>query len=140
MSRQSLSGVKWSRKQDIGREIRIMQFMTDREIAASEQVHAQLSHSRVGLRWERIFRRHQQEIESIIAVHADVREDLWTALNRLGALAEQGPVDETFMVAAVRALDDLERHGGIALRRDAQRVRDELSLARGRSLEQVLLG
>lgn len=115
-----------------------MHYMTDREVAASQRVHAELSHSRVGLRWERIFRRHQQEIESIIAVRPEVREDLWTALRRLGAVAADGSLDDTFTAAAARALDDLERYGGIALRRDAQRLRDELSLARGRSLAQVL--
>ena len=117
-----------------------MQYMTDREVAASQRVHAQLSHSRVGLRWERIFRRHQQEIESIIAVRPEVREDLWTALRRLGAVATGGRLDDTFTAAASRALDDLERYGGIALRRDVQRLRDELSLACGRSLAQVLGG
>jgi hypothetical protein len=34
-----------------------MQFMTDRETAASQRLHDQLADSRVGLRWERIFRR-----------------------------------------------------------------------------------
>lgn len=115
-----------------------MHFMTDREVTASRRVHARLSHSRVGLRWERIFRRHEQEIESIIAVRPDVREDLWTALRGLGAVASDGRLDDTFTTVATRALDDLERYGGIALRRDTQRLRDELSLARGRSLAQVL--
>jgi hypothetical protein len=117
-----------------------MQFMTDREVAASRHLHAQLSHSRVGLRWERIFRRHRLEIESIIAVRTEVREHLWTALRGLGAVASTGCLDEAFTTKAARALDDLERYGSIALRRDVQRVRDELSLARGRSLAQVLGG
>jgi hypothetical protein len=117
-----------------------MQFMTDREIAASQRLHDQLADSRVGLRWERIFRRHQQEIESIIAVRPEVREDLWTALHRLGAVAPAGCLDDDFTTAAAQALDDLERYGGIALRRDVQRLRDELSLAQGRSLAQVLGG
>jgi uncharacterized protein with PIN domain len=117
-----------------------MQFMTDREVAASQRVHAQLSHSRVGLRWERIFRRHQQEIEAIIAVRPEVREDLWSALRRFGAVASAGNLDDTFALAAARAIDDLERYGGITLRRDMQRLHDELSLAQGRSLEQVLGG
>lgn len=117
-----------------------MQYMTDREVVASQLVHDTLSNSRVGLRWERIFRRHQQEIESIIAVHPQVREDLWGALHRFGALATTGELDDSFTAAAGRVLDDLERHGDIALRRDVQRVRDELSLARGRSLAQVLGG
>jgi hypothetical protein len=117
-----------------------MQYMTDREVAAAQRVHAQLRQSRVGLRWERIFRRHQQEIESLVAVRPDVREDLWAALHRLGAVASDGSVDDTFTSAAARALDDLERYGGIILCRDAQRLRDELSLASGRSLAQVLGG
>lgn len=117
-----------------------MQYMTDREVDASNRLHAQLSHSRVGERWERIFRRHQQEIESLVAVRADVREDLWAALRTLGDAASGGLLDEPSLDAATRALDDLERYGGIALRRDVQRLRDELTLARGRSLEQVLAG
>jgi hypothetical protein len=117
-----------------------MQYMTDREVEASQRVHDTLSHSRVGLRWERIFRRHQQEIEAIIAVYPQVREDLWGALHRFEALAAAGELNDSFTATAGRALDDLERHGGIALRRDVQRVRDELSLARGRSLAQVLSG
>lgn len=115
-----------------------MQYMTDREVVASQRLHDALSHSRVGLRWERIFRRHAQEIESIIAIHPQVREDLWGALHRFEALATAGKLDDSFATTAGRALDDLERHGGIALRRDVQRVRDELSLARGHSLAQLL--
>jgi hypothetical protein len=115
-----------------------MQYMTGREVTASRNVHAQLSHSRVGRRWERIFRRHEQEIESIIAVRPEVREDLWTALRGLGAVTPAGRVDDTFAAVATRALNDLERYGGIAPRRDEQRLGDELSLARGRSLAQVL--
>ncbi|HET9654842.1 MAG TPA: hypothetical protein VFP72_05785 [Kineosporiaceae bacterium] len=118
-----------------------MLYMTARELEASQQVHARLSHSRVGERWERIFRRHEQEIEAIIAVRPDVREDLWVALLRLAAaMADESPLDATVVEAAGRALDDLERHGGIALRRDVQRLRDELALAKGRSLAQVLGG
>lgn len=117
-----------------------MQFMTDSEVKASQRVHDQLSHSRVGLRWERIFRRHEQEIESIIAVRPEVREDLWSALRRLAEVTGAGHLDDTFVEAATHALDDLERYGGIALRRDVQRLRDEVRLACGRSLEQVLGG
>jgi hypothetical protein len=117
-----------------------MQHMTARELDASQRLHERLSDSRVGLRWERIFRRHQQEIESIIAVRAEVRENLWAALCRLDDATRAGRLDDSLAEAATRALDDLERHGGIALRRDAQRLRDELSLARGRSLEQILRG
>jgi hypothetical protein len=118
-----------------------MLHLTARELAASQQVHARFSHSRVGERWERIFRRHEQEIESIIAVRPDVRADLWAALLDLAAaLVDEASVEVNVTKTASRALDDLERHGGIALRRDVQRLRDELTLARGRSLEQLLGG
>jgi len=117
-----------------------MQYMTAQEVDASQRLHDRLSHSRVGLRWERIFRRHEQEIESLIAVRTDVRADLWAALRRLSEAMTTGTLDDSSMAATAQALDDLERYGGIELRRDVQRLRDELSLARGHSLEQVLSG
>jgi hypothetical protein len=112
-----------------------MNGLEDLERSTTRQ-HEQLKSSRVGQRWERMLRLHAHEVEAVLAVHADVRDDVAQALTLLSG---GEPFDQTTTRALERVLDDLQRHASVPLQRDITRVRDELILARGRTLEEILV-
>ncbi len=107
---------------------------------ASQRLHEELAGSRVGLRWERMFRRHAGEIEALVTVDETLRRQIGEALMRLALLQSGDVLDDVTVAAAHRVLEHLQIHGGVDLQRDASCLRDELSMARGRSLAQILAG
>jgi hypothetical protein len=117
-----------------------MFFISEWERRATRRLHEHLSGSRVGLRWERIFRSHEAEIDALAAVYPEVRQHLGNALRGLDQVTRDGTVDDATVEATARVLDDLDRLGGLELRRIVEALRDELALARGRTLEQLLSG
>ena len=107
---------------------------------ATLRLHAELGGSRVGLRWQRMLRRHAGEIEALVAVDDVLRREVGEALVRLALLQPGEVLDEATVAAAHRVLEHLQIRGGVDLERDASCLRDELTMARGRSLAQVLAG
>lgn len=98
-----------------------------------------LNASRVGMRWQRILRAHRHELDGLTAIHPDLRLHVATALKQLAALDEDSQrLDESTLGAAERVLEDLERLGSFDLKRSAGALREELGLAHGRSLADVL--
>jgi hypothetical protein len=69
-----------------------------------------------------------------------LRREIAEALMRLALLQPGDVLDDATVTAAHRVLEHLQIRGGVDLERDASCLRDELSLARGRSLAQVLAG
>jgi hypothetical protein len=118
-----------------------MNVISQRMPEASSALHEKLSCSRVGQRWERILRAHTPELDGLMAVHADLRDHVVVAVR---GLAESDAVvarlDDTTVGAISRVLDDLQRLGGLELQRSVTGMRDELAMARGRSLDDVLAG
>lgn len=115
-----------------------MHGITEQGRRASAELHEQLSHSRVGLRWERIVRTHVAEIDALVAVHPDVSAHILDALARLVGAGPTDELDSGTLAAAGRVLDDLDRLGGVELRRSVSGLRDELAMARGHSLTELL--
>lgn len=113
-----------------------MNGLGERERSATTLLHEQLKCSRVGQRWERMFRLHAHEVEAVLVVHTHVREDVARALELLSSGAS---LDDVTTRAVERVLDDLNRHATVPLQRDIIRMRDELTLARGRTLEEILV-
>ena len=113
-----------------------MHGLGDAEQGATSRLREQLKSSRVGQRWERMFRLHAHEIDAVLAVHADVRSDVARALTML---SDGGQVDTETTRAVDRVLDDLQRHASVPLQRDITRMRDELLLARGHTLRELLV-
>jgi hypothetical protein len=107
---------------------------------ATHRLHEELGRSRVGMRWERMLRRHAGEIEALIAVDETLRRQIGEALMRLALLQSGDVLDDATAAAAHRVLEQLQIRGGVDLQRDAACLRDELSMARGRSLAQILAG
>jgi hypothetical protein len=107
---------------------------------ATLRLHAELGGSRVGLRWQRMLRRHAGEIEALVAVDDALRREVGEALVRLALLQPGDVLDDATVSAAHRVLEHLQIRGGVDLQRDASCLRDELTMARGRSLAQVLAG
>jgi hypothetical protein len=107
---------------------------------ATRRLHEELGGSRVGLRWERMLRRHAGEIEALVAVDEMLRRHVCEALMRLALLQPGDVLDDATVAATHRVLEHLQIRGGVDLQRDAACLRDELSMARGRSLAQVLAG
>jgi hypothetical protein len=107
---------------------------------ATLHLHEELGGSRVGQRWERVLRRHAGEIEALLTVDDALRREIGEALMRLALLQTGDVLDDATVTAAHRVLEHLQIRGGVDLERDASCLRDELSLARGRSLAQVLAG
>ena len=107
---------------------------------ATVRLHEALGTSRVGLRWERMLRRHAGEIDALVTVDETLRRLVVEALMRLALLEEGDLLDEATVASAHRVLEQLQIRGGVSLQRDASCLRDELALARGRSLAQVLAG
>jgi hypothetical protein len=103
--------------------------------SATVKLHEQLQSSRVGQRWERMLRLHAHEVEAVLAVHADVRQDVETALR---LLCETEEFDGDTTTAVERVLDDLQRHASVPLQRDITLMRDEVALGRGRTLRDLL--
>lgn len=107
---------------------------------ATRRLHEALGGSRVGLRWERMLRRHAGEIDALIAVDETLRRQITEALMRLSLLRSGDVLDDATVAAGHRVLEQLQIRGGVDLQRDASCMRDELAMARGRSLAQVLAG
>jgi hypothetical protein len=107
---------------------------------ATLRLHEALGGSRVGLRWERMLRRHAGEIDALVTVDESLRGLAVEALMRLALLADGDVLDDATAAATQRVLEQLQIRGGVDLQRDASCLRDELALARGRSLAQVLAG
>jgi hypothetical protein len=108
---------------------------------ATLRLHEALGASRVGLRWERMLRRHAGEIDALVTVDESLRRLAVEALMRLALLGDDGGVlDDATVTSTHRVLEQLQIRGGVDLQRDASCLRDELALARGRSLAQVLDG
>jgi hypothetical protein len=107
---------------------------------ATVRLHEALGSSRVGLRWERMLRRHAGEIDALVTVDESMRRLVVEALMRLALLVEGDVLDDATVTSAHRVLEQLQIRGGVSLQRDASCLRDELALARGRSLAQVLAG
>ena len=107
---------------------------------ATDRLHAALGASRVGLRWERMLRRHAGEIDALVTIDEPMRRLVVDALMRLALLGDGDVLDDATVTAAHRVLEQLQIRGGVDLQRDAACLRDEVALARGRSLAQVLAG
>ena len=107
---------------------------------ATDRLHTALGASRVGLRWERMLRRHAGELDALVTVDEPMRRLVVDALMRLALLEDGDVLDDATVAAAHRVLEQLQIRGGVDLQRDAGCLRDELALARGRSLAQVLAG
>jgi hypothetical protein len=107
---------------------------------ATLRLQNELGGSRVGLRWQRMLRRHAGEIEALVAIDEPLRREVGQALVRLALLEPGDVLDDATVEAAHRVLEHLQIRGGVDLHRDASCLRDELALARGRSLAQVLAG
>ena len=107
---------------------------------ATLRLHEALDGSRVGLRWERMLRRHAGEIDALVTVDGSLRRLVVEALMRLALLDERDVLDDATVTSAHRVLEQLQIRGGVTLQRDASCLRDELALARGLSLAQVLAG
>lgn len=103
----------------------------------TDDLKARLTGSRVGTRWLRMLRTHRAEIESLIAVHPELRERAGTAV---AALATAVTVDTAVADVVGDLFDELHRHATLGLRRDVELLRDELLLARGRSMAELLAG
>ena len=112
-----------------------MQGLGKQTQSATSRLHEQMQSTRVGQRWERMLRLHAHEVEAVLVVHADVRQDVETALT---LLADGGPIDTETARAVERVLDDLQRHASVPLHRDITQLRDEVVLGRGRTLQEVL--
>lgn len=112
-----------------------MQGLGDRDQGATDQLHEQLKSSRVGQRWERMLRLHAHEVEAVLAVHVDVRDNVSRAL----ALLSFGQLNDETTTAVELVINDLQRFASVTLQRDLTRMRDELTLARGRSLQELLV-
>ena len=112
----------------------------EKQRQATLRLHEALGGSRVGLRWERMLRRHAGEIDALVTVDESLRRLVVEALMRLALLDEGDVLDDATVTSAHRVLEQLQIRGGVSLQRDASCLRDELALARGRSLAQVLAG
>ena len=112
-----------------------------RQHGVSPQLHALLADSRVGRRWERMARTHASEVAALMAVHPDLRRHVDEALARLATVADDhGTLDDATVRSATAALDDLCRLGGFDLRHAVIGVREELAMACGRGIDEVLTG
>lgn len=110
-------------------------------LEVSHVLHEKLSSTRVGLRWERILRTHEHEVDILMAVHSDLRDHVSQALELLADAGRQcRALDDVTIAKATMVLDDLQRLGGFELKHAVVGLREELAMARGRSLDDVLAG
>jgi hypothetical protein len=105
---------------------------------ATRQLHETLCVSPVGVRWERILRRHKPELQGLLAVDLVLRAHAADALVRLAAARSERALGDDTILSVSRVLDGLSRRASVELQRDIQGMRDELALARGHSLDELL--
>jgi hypothetical protein len=103
-----------------------------------QQIRGQLASTRVGRRYQRLYTAHERQLEFLVAVHPDVRDHIITAVQEICAAGVSERLDDGTLAAASRVLDDLDRLGDVELRSIVGQLRDELVMARGRTLCQVL--
>jgi len=107
-------------------------------VPVPQQLRGQLASTRVGRRYRRLYTAHERQLEFLVAVHPDVREHINTAIQEIAAAGVSRQLDDDALAAASRVLDDLDRLGDVELRCIVGQLRDELVMARGRTLGQVL--
>jgi hypothetical protein len=107
---------------------------------ATQRLHDELARTRTGRRWERIYHAHERELDALMVVHPDVREHVLQALLLLVGATECRSVDEATIRATSRVLDDLTRLGTTELRSTVAGLREELSMLKGGSLDDLLDG
>ncbi len=118
-----------------------MNVISQRVPEASSALHEKLGCTRVGQRWERILRAHTHELDGLMAIHPDLSDHVVLAVRALaGSSTSVALLDESTMLALSRVLDDLQRLGGMELQHAVGGLREELAMARGRSLDDVLAG
>jgi len=118
-----------------------MKTLGERELTATHTLQAHVACTRVGHRWERMLRSHATEIDALLAVHTDLRAHVGTVVCSLcgpAGLPERLDGDTVAMVVAV--LDDLRRLGDFELQRAAAMLSEEIAMAQGRALQDVLAG
>src|SRR4051794_12373717 len=101
---------------------------------ATLRLHEALGESRVGLRWERMLRRHAGEIDALVTVDESLRGLAVEALMRLALLADGDVLDDATVAATHRLLEQLQIRGGVDLERDASCLPHEPALRPGRRL------
>ena len=118
-----------------------MTTLGERELDATAALQARLAPTRVGHRWERILRTHVAEIDALMAVHHDLRRHVGSAVCTLSTgVGLPTMLDDGTLATVSAVLDDLQRLGGFELRRAAAVLGEEMSMSRGRDLDDVLRG
>ena len=105
---------------------------------AVAQLHEEFDRTRVGRRWQRLYHAHEREVEALAVVHHDVRDHLADAAVRLADATETRVLDPDTVRAASRVLDDLNRLGTFELRHTVACLREDLVIARGATLDELL--
>jgi len=118
-----------------------MTSLDERELDATTALRDRLAPTRVGHRWERIMRHHAAEIDALMAVHRDLRTHVGSAVRTLsGPDGLPATLDDGTLATVSQVLDDLQRLGGFELQRTAAMLDEEIAMARGRQLDDVLRG
>ncbi len=114
--------------------------MTRAATQGAARLHAHLAQTATGRRWERIYRTHEGEIDSLLSIHTDLRDAVIDALTTIRDL-DLAPGDDATIPAvsgalesARHVLDGFVRLGSFELGRDARTLRDELDDARAWAL------
>lgn len=115
-----------------------MTTMTIARTSAVSELRSELGRTRAGRRWERLYHRHEREVAALAMVHPDVRSHLYEAVERLAAATHSRALDAETVRTASRVLDDLNRLGSTELRQTIATVREDLSVARGCSIDELL--
>jgi len=113
--------------------------LDENEREATDLLHRRLDGSRAGRRWERILRTHAYELSALMAVHPDLREHVGEAVQMLAqADTEHLALDWEVLAPVLHVLDDLQRLGSFEMQAEVAGIREELAMARGRRLADVL--
>ena len=115
-----------------------MTTMTIARPGAINELKSELDRTRAGRRWERLFHRHEREVETLAVIHTDVRSHLYDAAERLAEATRTREMDAATVRTANRVLDDLDRLGSTELRQTIATLREDLAIARSCSVDELL--
>jgi predicted short-subunit dehydrogenase-like oxidoreductase (DUF2520 family) len=99
---------------------------------------ARVAHTRPSRRYRRLYRAYRLQMHGLMRVDPVLRAHVEAALQRLAATGATHRLDGDAVACADRVLDDLARLGDIDLQREVSCLREELALARGHTLEELL--
>jgi hypothetical protein len=113
---------------------------TSRQPAAVWGTLSCLADTRPSRRYRRLYHAFEPQLDWMLTVDPVLRRHVAAVLQRIAEVGLTQALDGAALASARHVLDDLGRLGDVELQREVAALRDELDLARGHTLTELLAG